>query len=81
MHNEKKIQEIKEAFCNYTLKPITIIKGASGIGKYNENKKIRLHLCKAILAELHFEVLEVDSAFRDIWMLNKVHPLIYSMQD
>ncbi|CAD8076838.1 unnamed protein product [Paramecium sonneborni] len=73
MHNEKKIKEIKESLRNFQIKPITIIKGTSGIGK--------LHLTKRILSEFKYQILEVDSAFRDIWMLNEVHPLLYSMQD
>ncbi|CAK60430.1 unnamed protein product (macronuclear) [Paramecium tetraurelia] len=73
MHNDKKIKEIKDGLRNFQIKPITIIKGTSGIGK--------LHLAKSILAEFKYKILEVDSAFRDIWMLNEVHPLMYSMQD
>ncbi|CAD8054566.1 unnamed protein product [Paramecium sonneborni] len=73
MHNDKKIKEIKDSLCNFQIKPITIIKGTSGIGK--------LHLVKKILSEFKYQILEVDSSFRDIWILNNIHPLLYSMQD
>lgn len=49
MHNDKKIKEIKDGLCNYQIKPITIIKGTSGIGKYFTNYILRLYLAKTIL--------------------------------